>query len=446
MKFKTKDAYKLMHDGALALAQVESDGMRIDVKRMDRAIVETGERITKMTAELKEDEIWRTWKKLFGKKSNLGSTHQLGKILFEELGYEPRSRTKTGKPQVNEENLRSIDLKFIDDYLTIKKLMKLQSTYLKGIRKEVVDGFLRPSFNLHLTKTFRSSSNNPNFQNIPIRDKEIGKLIRSCFIPRDGHVLVEVDYGALEFRIAASFWKDKNMVEYASDPDLDIHRDMAAECYCMKKSEVTKEARFYAKNQFVFPTLYGSYYVTTARDLWTAMQKEKLKTADGVPLQQHMRKKGITQQNFESHIKKVEESLNERFATWSDRKEKWWNKYQKTGGFDLLTGFHIDGVYSKNQLMNTPIQGPAFHCLLWSLIKMVKWLNKKQMRSCVIGQIHDSIVADVHVDELKTYLRKIKNVMTVDVRKHYKWIRTPLEIEAEVAETTWFDKKEVDIP
>jgi len=60
MKFKTKDAYKLMHDGALALAQVESDGMRIDVKRMDRAIVETGERITKMTAELKEDEIWRT--------------------------------------------------------------------------------------------------------------------------------------------------------------------------------------------------------------------------------------------------------------------------------------------------------------------------------------------------------------------------------------------------
>lgn len=445
MKPTTKDAYKLIHAGTLALAQIEHDGMRIDVERMDRTIEDTDGRIKELTEELKKDEIWKTWRKLYGQKANLGSRVQLGKVLFEELEYRPNSKTKTGRPQVDEAGLRAIDLEFVDKYLEIEKLKKLQSTYLKGIRREVVDGFLHPSFNLHLTKTYRSSSDSPNFQNIPIRDKEIGKLIRSCFIPRDGHVLVEADFSQLEWKIAACFWKDKNMVAYASDPSLDIHRDMAAECYVMSKRGVTKDARFYAKNQFVFPTLYGSYYVNTARNLWDAIKEGELKTIDDVPLKRHLKGKGIDQDNFEDHIKRVERLFNDKFPTWSKRKDRWLKKYQETGGFDLMTGFRIEGIYTRNQIMNTPIQGPAFHVLLWSLIKMVRWLKKKKMKSLIIGQIHDSIVADVHESELDYFLVKIRKVMTEDVRKAWPWIITPLEIEVEVAEENWFDKKAITI-
>ena len=443
MKQTVTDAYRLMHNGAKALAIVESNGMRIDVDRMDATIADVGERIKLLVEELKNDVIWKTWKRLHGQKAKLGSRDQLGKVLYGEMGYKSKSKTKTGRPQVDVDALKAIGLDFTDKYLEVEKLKKLQSTYLKGIRREVVDGYLHPVFNLHFARTYRSSSDSPNFQNIPIRDPEMGKLIRSCFIPRKNHVLVEVDYGALEFKIAACFWKDENMVAYASDPNLDIHRDMAAECYAMETEQVTKMARFHAKNSFVFATLYGSYYANTAKSLWASIKESDLKTVDGMPLKQHLAEKGIDKYSYENHIKQVERSLNDRFATWSKRKEKWLAEYQKTGGFDLMTGFRVDGVFSRNQIMNTPIQGPAFHILLWSLTKMVRWLKKQKMRSLIIGQIHDSIIIDAHKDELDAVLSLATKVMTIDVRKAWSWIITPLEIEIEIAEKNWWEKKEI---
>src|SRR5690606_34369679 len=186
-------------------------------------------------------------------------------------------------------------------------------------------GFLHPFFNLHLVETFRSSSDTPNFQNIPTRNKVQAKLIRQAFIPRDGHVLVEIDYGAQEFRIAAAFWKDPGMVAYASDPSLDIHRDMAAECYGLDVDQITKPCRAVGKNSFVFPTLYGSYYGSTAHDLWTKIERMGLKTKDGVDLHDHLQSIGISglgdrsqlkdppRGSYYRFIKDVEDNFNRRF-------------------------------------------------------------------------------------------------------------------------------------
>jgi len=441
----TQQAYSLFHQGTLALADVEANGMRVDVDRLDRTANKVTARITKLEGKLKNDEVYQTWRKRFGGKTQLGSRQQLGQVLYGEMGFKSDNKTKTGRVQVNESALEKVDHPFVKRYLEVEKLKKLKGTYLNGVKREVVDGLLHPSFNLHLVKTHRSSSDSPNFQNIPIRDKLIGKLIRSCFVAREGHQLVEVDYSALEFKIAACWWKDDAMVAYASDPTLDIHRDMAAECYCLPVDEVPKDVRFFAKNQFVFPELYGSYYVTCARNLWSVIESGGLKTKEGTPLDEHLLEQGIEQKDFEEHIEGVEEAFNDRFPTWSDRKEKWWNRYQRKGSFPLMTGFIISGVYSRNNLMNYPIQGPAFHCLLWSLIQMNRWLKQKRMRTKIVGQIHDSIVADVHEDELDDYLLLAKQVMTESIRKAWDWIITPLAIEAEVSPPggTWFDKREV---
>jgi len=117
----------------------------------------------------------------------------------------------------------------------------------------------------------------------------------------------------------------------------------------------------------------------------------------------------------------------------------------KQGWFDLLTGFRIAGVYGRNDVINYPVQGVAFHCLLWSLVRLVKWLKKNRMKTVIVGQIHDSIVADVHPDELDDFLAMAKRVMTGDIRKHWGWIIVPLEIEAESSETNWFDKRKVEL-
>jgi hypothetical protein len=286
-----------------------------------------------------------------------------------------------------------------------------------------------------------NSSSEPNFQNQPVRDKRQAKLIRRAYIPRDGHVLVETDYAALEFRGAANFWKDPAMVTYASDPKLDIHRDMAGECFLLPVDNVSKDCRAFAKNQFVFPELYGSYYVSMAAGLWTSISRAGLKTKDGVGIYEHLRTKGIrTAKEFEGHIKRVEQKFNERFAHWSRAKDRWWQKYLERGWFPLATGFVCPGIFSYNNLMNTPIQGPSFHCLLWSVIQVNAWLKKNKMRSKIVGQIHDSILADVYEPELQDYLNYVREVMTVKVREHWDWIITPLDVEVDVSDRSWFDK------
>jgi len=463
IKPATIEAYRLMHDGALALAEVESVGMRMDVDRLDRTIDKVGERIVVLTERLKQDDVWETWKKKHKGKANLGSRIQLGDVIYKELGYKPEKYTEGSKdekkenrkPKVDEKELTKIDLPFVKTYLEIERLKKLQSTYLIGIKREVCNGLVHPSFNLHLVRTFRSSCDSPNFQNIPIRDKQIGKLIRRCFVPRPNHVLVEVDYSALEFKVAACFWKDAAMIEYASDSTLDIHRDMAAECYMLETDDVLKDVRFFAKNQFVFPTLYGSYYVNTSRNLWNAVESGDLKTVDGRSLYEHLKSNGITKLGrcdsrqepvkgtFEHHVRKVEKRFGNRFPDWTKRKGQWQARYNKRGWFKMMTGFVCSGVMSRNNLMNYPIQGPAFHLLLRSLIHAVKEL--KGWKSKVIGQIHDSMIADVHEDELEDFLVLVKEIMTERVRKEWKWVVAPLSIEAEVSDTNWFEKKEIEL-
>ena len=67
------------------------------------------------------------------------------------------------------------------------------------------------------------------------------------------------------------------------------------------------------------------------------------------------------------------------------------------------------------------------------------------MRTKIIGQIHDSIILDVHPSELQDVLESAKRIMTEDIRRAWSWIITPLVVEAEMSETNWFEKKGIKI-
>ena len=242
------------------------------------------------------------------------------------------------------------------------------------------------------------------------------------------------------------FWRDPQMIAYASDSNLDIHRDMAAECYLLDLDQVSKDARSYAKNRYVFPILYGSYYKSTGRDLWSFIHRGNIKRKDGVGLYDHLAEKGITTESrFIDHIKTVDDGFNEKFPQWSDSKEKWWDDYLKLGGFPLMTGFMCYGVFSRNFAMNAPVQGPSFHLMLWSCIEMNKWLKENKMRSCIIGQIHDSLELDVHCDEFDDVLAQVNYIMTQATRKRFDWVVTPLGVEAARGEENWYDMKPVEV-
>lgn len=457
----TSEAYKLFHDGSIALAQVEANGIRIDTDYLEQAISDTSIKINEIADGIKKYKIFKVWRKRYGSKINLDSREQLANVLFEDMKYTCYAHTKTGRPQADEVNLKSTGLEFVDKYLRLQKLKKARSTYLRNILQETVDGFLHPNFPLNLVSSYRGSSDHPSFQNIPIRDPEICELVRRAFISRVGSHLVEIDFKGAEICCATCYHKDPRMVKYIENPKLDMHRDMAAEIYKLKKRQVSHNTRYVGKNRFVFPEFYGDWWWSRATDLWRAIEELDLKIeGTDIDLYSHLESMGIYELGscgtdeepedgtFQKHVREIEYDFwNKRFKIYNQWKKDWWEAYQEDGFFKMLTGFIVAGKLNRKQAINIPIQGSAFHWLLWCLIRIQKLMKKYKMRSMIVGQIHDSILADIHMGELKEYLKIVKQVIYEDLPKHWKWIIVPLTVEAEVAPVggSWFEKEEIKI-
>lgn len=461
--------YKLLHEGALALSEMERNGVCIDHGYLDRAEKEVDKKIAELTAKLHKDTIYKIWRKKYKQDTNLQSDKQLGAMLYEELGYPP-TYTEKGNYSTNEKALEEIPIPFIEDYVAVKKLHKTKSTYLKNIRMESTNGFLHPTFNLHLVKSYRSSCSGPNLQNMPLRNPIMGGYIRQCFIPRGkDYVGYEVDYSGIEVKIAACYHQDPVMLKYLTGAG-DMHKDAAIDCYCLKKLNVPdsywekkgpgggKDVRYVAKNCFVFPEFYGSFWGQCAPNLWSAIDRFHLQTHKGESLKKYLAKIGIKELGqydgkssprpgtFYHHIRKAEDSLwKDRFKVYTEWKQDWWENYLEKGYFEGFTGFRYEGVMKRNEVLNYAIQGSAFHCLLVSVIRMTKALKKNKMKTKLIGQIHDSILADVHKKEEKTFQRMVQDIMVGELVDKWTWIIAPIEIELDRYETNWFEKKPVEL-
>ena len=458
MKPITNQAYKLLHQGAISLSQVEANGIRMDVDYLNKSIHSTGLQIKEISDKLKRHKIYKTWRREYGSKTNLGSREQLGKILFGVMKYKCSfPSTKTGRPKADEAALSSTGLKFVERYLRMEKLKKARSTYLKGFLRETIDGFLHPNFPLNFVQTYRGSSRNPNFTNIIKKNPELAKLIRRAFIARKNHQIIEIDFKGIEVCCGTCYHKDPQMIRYIKDPSKDMHRDAACDCYMIKRGQVSWDARDTGKNMFIFPQFYGDWYKHCAKNMWNAIIERKISTKDGLYLIKHLKRKGITrlgncdpdeepeEGTFERHVQKVEYIFwNKKFKVYSQWKKDWWEQYLEQGWFKTLTGFIIEGDLNRKQAINYPVQGSAFHWLLWSLIRIQKIMTKHKMKSLIVGQIHDSIIGDIHRREKKDYLEIVKQVIYEDIRKHWKWIIVPLTVECSISPvgSSWYEQEE----
>ncbi len=461
MKTSTPAAYEPMHRGVLALARVEQAGMKIDEAYLDTAIAETTNRINQLEEEMRQDEVWTAWQKAYKNgrsRPNMGSREQLGKVLFDVLGHEYKGEaTATGRYGTGKDRLADIDSPFVKNFIELEELKKLRSTHLYGIKRELVNGFVHPMQHLDSVRTQRSSQSLPNMQNVNARNPKLAEIVRKTVVSRFGSKgrVVDIDFKAIEVMVGYCYHLDPVMYTYLTGGG-DMHLDYAALCYKLNPAEVDKMTRYCAKNMMVFPQFYGSVWFQCAPNLWEAIRKLKLKTKDGMPLSKHLRLRAIRElgpcgakvdpipSTFAHHIKEVEKEMWERFQVYASWKKKWVEQYRNRGWFHTKTGFTISGVYGRNDVVNYPIQGSAFHCLLWSLITMVDWLRKNKMRSKVIGQIHDSMIIDLHKDEEQDVLTKAWQVTTKELPKHWKWIVVPLSVEVEASPLggNWWDKKE----
>lgn len=454
-KATTADAYELIHEGALALARAERAGIRIDIDYCEKKQEHLTRKIERLQQKLESTKLYRQWQHIYGDKTNIHSNHQLAKMLYGVMKIEPPKMTDRGDlGATDEEALEKLNVPGLDVIIQARKLVKIRDTYLKQFLREASGEWLHPNFNLHTVRTYRSSSANPNFQNIPKRDKEAMRTCRKALYPRHGHQLLEADFSAIEVNVSAMYHKDPVMIQYLKDPSSDMHADMAKQIFALKKLDKSlpqhKLLRSAAKNGFVFPQFYGDYYGNNAKNLadWVNLPQGKwtetmgVSLPDGTPIAAHLMAQGISDFDlFTTHLKDVEKDFwGRRFKVYHEWREEWVAKYRERGYLEMLTGFRCSGVMRRNEIINYPIQGTAFHCLLETLIQVDWAMRDEKWDSRIVGQIHDEIVMDVHPDEKDHVVQTIHDIVAYHLPEKWKWILLPLEVEVNTYEvdSPWY--------
>lgn len=446
MNPRTYDAYQLFHEGTLALTRAEEAGIRVDMDYVDKKKNFLTRRIDLLERKFKDTNFFKHWQHSSKGTVNIDSDTQLRYFLYSVKKLKPPHLTTSGAGATDEDALQSLNIPELNMLLERGKLKRLRDVNLDGYTREQVNGYIHPFFNLHLARTFRSSSDHPNFQNVPIRDDESMKLVRQALYPRPGHQFLEADFKAIEVAVNACYNHDTNLLKYMRDPASDMHRDMAKQIFMLDEynENIHYVLRQAAKNGFVFPEFYGDYYGNCAVNMactWGKLPQSRWKLGQGImiddpfALSDHLISKGISTFNtFADYLKKIEADFwGNRFPEYAAWKDRWYNTYKKYGYFDTLTGFRCSGVMSKNDVTNYPAQGSAFHCLLWSFTKIDEIMRKEKWDTRLVGQIHDNMIADVHPSELDHVKEVIHKVTSEDLPKAWPWIIVPMIVKIKVA-------------
>jgi DNA polymerase-1 len=150
----------------------------------------------------------------------IGSNMGIIKVLQAE-GYEFSKITESGALSLDAEVLGDIDHPLARTVLRHRKLTKLSSTYLEFYLQNAIDGLIHPSINSVGARTSRMSMSEPNCQNLP-RSSEHNRaatIIRNCFIPRPGHVLLFCDFDQIEMRGLAHMSQDSGLITAFNSPE-----------------------------------------------------------------------------------------------------------------------------------------------------------------------------------------------------------------------------------
>jgi len=401
------------------LANLTERGVRIDLEKLEEFSkvysekMESCKKIVASTPEISK------YKEKFQKEFNIDSPTQIGKVLYEVFEEAKPKRTASGRGSTDVESLHRIQEETKNP--RVKELISAIFEYRKASKvhdrvveyKRLIDpkGYVHPTYNLNVARSYRSSADRPNIQNVFKRDEE-QKKFRECIVPSPGNLFLEADYDGLEVRVIAMVSKDKELTRQIIE-GVDTHRKWAAKIFEKPESEITKFERYRGKNEFVFPSFYGATEDSIARFF-----PEKPK----------------------DHVKEVCRQFWREFHGVKEWQERTIADYKKNGYVELVTGARRPGPLSLNKLYNTPIQGPAFHLNLDALRRIDEEMLRRKMKSKLIIEVHDSITVDAAPDELEELVDLIEGIMT---SKRFEWQGdVPLSVSWEIGEN-WYEMEEI---
>jgi len=390
------------------LAELEFNGVKIDVPRLKELSDEYGLRLAGLEQEIYEAA---------GCEFNIASPKQLAKVLFDDLGLPQQKKTKTGASTDAEvlsalARLHPAPAKMLEH----RQYAKLKGTYIDALPQLVCPktGRVHSSLNQVVAATGRLSSNDPNLQNIPIRTAE-GREIRSAFIPGEkGWLLLAADYSQIELRMLAHFSGDEAM-QAAFAQGEDIHTRVASEVFSAPADAVTREMRRRAK-AVNFGVIYGQSPFGLAR----ALDISKEDAANFI-------------EAYFARYPGVEQFMEELLETC-----------RKRGFVSTILGRRraIEGVrdaagrnhnrrqrnLAERTAINTVIQGSAADLIKQAMLDMHARLKASNLPTRMLLQIHDELLFEVEASAAGELENLVVEVMA-DAFNEKAPLSVPLKVD-----------------
>ncbi len=411
-KLRELDMSSLFYDIEMpmvrVLADMEMTGIRVNSDILHEMQGTLREKVASLEKEILE---------LAGFTFNIASPKQLGDALFNKMGIPYPGKKGSSystdvsilEKLVNDEPI----VKLILEYRTFSKLYNTYVEPLEGFIRE--DGKIHTIYKQTLTRTGRLSSVEPNLQNIPTREEE-GKLVRKAFVSEEDSTLLSADYSQIELRILASISGDDTMIE-AFLGDEDIHRRVAADIHGIPLEEVTKHQRSTAK-AVIFGIVYGISGFGLGENLNISPKEAKQFIEKYYEMYPKVKE-------YMDHIKE------DAYETGYVR-----TLYNRIRYIDeLKSPVYMVRTGGERIALNTPIQGTGADIMKIAMVNLYKELNRRNLKSKIILQVHDEVILNVYNDEFEEVKKLVKETM-----ENASDLKVPLKVGIEWG-TNWYDAK-----
>ena len=392
------------------LSTMELNGIKLDSEFLK-------ELSNKFHKELKELE--KSIFKLSNQDFNLASPKQLGEVLFGQMKIiENPKKTKSGQYSTSEEVLSKLaeEHVIVEKVLEWRSLQKLLNTYVDALPKQVdtTTERIHAEFNQAVASTGRLSSNNPNLQNIPIRNPR-GREVRKAFIcENENYVMLSADYSQIELRVIAALSEDPNMIS-AFNKNLDIHSSTAAKVFDVKLEDVTKEQRSNAKT-VNFGIIYGVSAFGLSNQTSLTRSESKLLIESYYDAYPKLKNYISSQINFARENGYVETILGRK-------------RYLR----DINSRNAIVRGAAERNAVNAPVQGSAADIIKIAMIKIHEKFQESNFESKMLVQVHDELVFEVHKKELE----QVKKIIKIEMEQAYSFC-VPLKVDMDQG-LNWFE-------
>jgi len=415
--------YNLEKRAMFVVMEMEGNLVRIDKVYLEGLKEKAEKRLKEI-----ENEIYD----LAGHHFNIGSPQQVGKVLFEELGYKYPLKNKTASGQYVTD---SATLEKISDvYPVVKKIVefralgKLLGTYINNLLRNCdEDGFVKLNFKQTGTDTGRFSSpggkglevdgfSGVNVQAIPKEPTEDNPDLdlRKAFITRDGKTMVAIDYENEEMRIATNLSNETTWIE-AIQAGVDFHTATGGIIAGKDPKDVLKSERRIGKT-VNFLALYLGGPLTLSRQARIPLPEAKKILAAffaGLP----RLKKWIDTEIIRAKKIKVVKTVFGRTRLLS----------RFYGSGDKKIESHGDRC-----AINTQVQGTAADIMKAVMTQLRSWIirNNLQEDIKILITMHDELVFEIPTEKIKILVPEIAKIMMLKevITDQLKWV-VPLTVD-----------------